>query len=525
VWLVSTKGEFKCQASRDYVRFEPVPFASGSCRDAYKRITYSKECAPQIDTSVYCAMDGLAPAATSDRITYPCVVKMFRRSHTKTAMHGNKDMRLLAECQTLANKFNDKLNPEKRLHFATPVLFKVTSTGWGTTPARVGTSIALGAGIPGVAFLLAPEFVVSAWFGCAALSAVAGCVTSVSPACEIDEYVCMEPNLEPSAILGGFTKLDSNSGWFRNERDADVAHAFSHWTWHATNGEIPICDLQGVAIQDGWLLTDPAAHSVKSPGLLGPTDCGPAGVETFFHRHTCNHLCKSFPKPKLKSKSAPLPAKRSSSFGWEFADASSIVHLQYGGTCYANACATVLRAAESRIVGRKVDTHDNLVKRIINKHGTNGGNTSMVLDEHCPGLCLRWQDIKGSAAEKAIERGHPILLAFWIDDFKWSAFSSFFLREPLGTLTELPEKSWSEWFSSDRQVLKGHAVVITGHCKDSWHMKNSWGDDFATKGFFKISKGCLCTMKHTFQHVFWYEKDLRASDLAAFKRRMTTIGE
>merc|ERR1711977_300476 len=103
-----------------------------------------------------------------------------------------------------------------------------------------------------------------------------------------------------------------------------------------------VCDLQGVplASTDGWLLTDPAAHSQKV-GSLGPTDCGPMGIEAFFHSHTCNNLCRGLSKPTLKSNVSPMQASTNSSFGWQMCDASSLVHHQSGGTCYAHACATV----------------------------------------------------------------------------------------------------------------------------------------------------------------------------------------
>lgn len=48
------------------------------------------------------------------------------------------------------------------------------------------------------------------------------------------------------------------------------------------------------------------------------------------------------------------------------------MHLQYGETCYANAGATILRAAESRIVGRILEPHEVIVQRLIAKYGIKG---------------------------------------------------------------------------------------------------------------------------------------------------------
>ena len=59
------------------------------------------------------------------------------------------------------------------------------------------------------------------------------------------------------------------------------------------------------------------------------------------------------------------------------------VHRQVGGTCYAHACATVLHAAESRIVGRKLESPEELAAKIISIHGSNGGNPFEVLQDLC----------------------------------------------------------------------------------------------------------------------------------------------
>lgn len=44
-------------------------------------------------------------------------------------------------------------------------------------------------------------------------------------------------------------------------------------------------------------------------------------------------------------------------------------HLQKGGTCDANAIATIIRATEARIIGRKIEPHDVIVKRLVTKYG------------------------------------------------------------------------------------------------------------------------------------------------------------
>ena len=39
--------------------------------------------------------------------------------------------------------------------------------------------------------------------------------------------------------------------------------------------------------------------------------------------------------------------------------------------------------------------------------------------------------------------------------------------------------------------VEGHAVVISGWTDNYWKFKNSWGEEFADKGFFRIMKDAL----------------------------------
>ena len=45
-----------------------------------------------------------------------------------------------------------------------------------------------------------------------------------------------------------------------------------------------------------------------------------------------------------------------------FSKLSQTPHEQLGGTCFANAAATIIRAAESRIIGRIPAPHEDIVR-------------------------------------------------------------------------------------------------------------------------------------------------------------------
>jgi hypothetical protein len=78
-------------------------------------------------------------------------------------------------------------------------------------------------------------------------------------------------------------------------RDADIPQCFSHFTWSVTDGDILVCDLQGVwNALDGFTLTDPAMHRSPRGGRArkGATDKGQDGIDNFFKTHKCSALCR-----------------------------------------------------------------------------------------------------------------------------------------------------------------------------------------------------------------------------------------
>lgn len=67
--------------------------------------------------------------------------------------------------------------------------------------------------------------------------------------------------------------------------------ALSHFSFHATKGQLLFCDLQGGVYKDGFVITDPVIMSMKQE--YGPTDLGSKGISTFFSRHKCNKFCRA----------------------------------------------------------------------------------------------------------------------------------------------------------------------------------------------------------------------------------------
>lgn len=79
----------------------------------------------------------------------------------------------------------------------------------------------------------------------------------------------------------------------------DYVQAFTHFTYLYTQRQVMVCDLQGVYNYDlvppTFELTDPAIHYRSKKGrrhVFGRTDDGEAGMDKFFHTHSCNRVCK-----------------------------------------------------------------------------------------------------------------------------------------------------------------------------------------------------------------------------------------
>eukprot|EP00434_Breviolum_minutum_P025368 symbB.v1.2.022414.t1/scaffold1989.1/size93477/2 len=113
--------------------------------------------------------------------------------------------------------------------------------------------------------------------------------------CRLGErLVLVEPLID-----GTYAKFNSNSGWV-NE-GYNMMQALSHFSYHYTNGQHLLCDLQGGGYDTHYILTDPAVLSVDKK--FGSTDGGRPMMENFFAHHVCNEYChrswQRMQKPKV----------------------------------------------------------------------------------------------------------------------------------------------------------------------------------------------------------------------------------
>ncbi|TPP48962.1 Alpha-kinase family protein [Leishmania donovani] len=101
--------------------------------------------------------------------------------------------------------------------------------------------------------------------------------------------LAMEPQL-----TGKFVKYNNNCGYVRRKARW-TPQAFSHFTYHASNHELMVVDIQGV---DDYY-TDPQILSSDGEGY-GRGNLGEEGIRRFLESHRCNEVCRAVGLPPLQ---------------------------------------------------------------------------------------------------------------------------------------------------------------------------------------------------------------------------------
>ena len=193
---------------------------------------------------------------------------------------------------------------------------------------------------------------------------------------------------------------------------------------------------------------------------------------------------------------------------------------QHGGTCYANASAAVLHLAMKRIIGRDGGYPDffELRRELITKYGEHGAPTLKVLEEVCPKYRLQCKEVDAIGAMKSISAKQPVVARFYLSGAQWDQFYQFYEQKPKGILTRsfLDSKHYST------SKPGGHAVVLTSYDAGSLRLMNSWGDDWADNGFFRVKDANVLPGLKFFD-VFWTEDSLSQKEKEAYKQHGADI--
>lgn len=112
--------------------------------------------------------------------------------------------------------------------------------------------------------------------------------------------------IEPH-LVGEFKKHNNNNGYVAEDK-RNTPQAFSHFTFHKSQGQLLIVDIQGV----GDDYTDPQIMSLDGEGY-GRGNLGTKGMEKFLKTHQCNAVCELLTLPKISAKTRRVggePQKR-----------------------------------------------------------------------------------------------------------------------------------------------------------------------------------------------------------------------
>ena len=193
---------------------------------------------------------------------------------------------------------------------------------------------------------------------------------------------------------------------------------------------------------------------------------------------------------------------------------------QEGGTCYANAAATVLHLSMKRILGREGGYPDfyKLREEFINRFGSDGANTLLVLQEMCPKYRLHCQKVDPMGAMKAITSSRPVVARFRLTDHEWDSFGVFFQRNPKGILTK---KEIDITARLPNTPLGGHAVVLTSFDSECLRLLNSWGEKWADMGFFRVENADVLGLE--FIDVYWTIKDLAEEEKTYYEKHGSDV--
>eukprot|EP01083_Nonionella_stella_P080807 222178_1 len=117
--------------------------------------------------------------------------------------------------------------------------------------------------------------------------------------------------------LPNFVKFNSNTMCIDRFSNLCI-QAFSHWTYHHSNGEYMFVDCQGRKDRSGYTLTDPVIVSKSFwTSSYGPCDGGKDMMITWFQNHRCNSYCRRQWKRAYGRKSAYIKPTPKTTYVWQ----------------------------------------------------------------------------------------------------------------------------------------------------------------------------------------------------------------
>jgi len=205
------------------------------------------------------------------------------------------------------------------------------------------------------------------------------------------------------------------------------------------------------------------------------------------------------------------------------AKASTTPYPKIRSTCSPDAIATVVRAAERRIIGRTPMSHDDMVASIVATNWDGGAKTWRTTRKECKKRQLRCRKIGLDDIREVLEGNRPLIACFIVSDEDWTAFKKFSKFFPGATFTLDIAKS-SRVEEEVSRPLKGHAVALLGYATEGQPhivMKNFGGDECGANRCFKVAVDVLQELTIYFFDVYFIVNDLTKQDLLNYIHYMS----
>lgn len=190
------------------------------------------------------------------------------------------------------------------------------------------------------------------------------------------------------------------------------------------------------------------------------------------------------------------------------------------GICWSHAIATAIYLSQSRIVGRHVDEFLTIRQRLLDEFGYGGQNEVRVMKKVLPRYKLHYQRVYPDDLQRIVLNGRVCVAGFYLNGVQWYNFSKFFndpqKKKCAITAADINRKPSSQELRGVKLESGGHAVVLTDAGQEEWTFLNSWGEQWADNGLFRVKPGAI---NITFYDVFWYESDLSQSEIRLFQQR------
>jgi len=212
---------------------------------------------------------------------------------------------------------------------------------------------------------------------------------------------------------------------------------------------------------------------------------------------------------------------------------------QIFGTCWANAYSAAIFLTNKRIFGRKSKTfetyRENLIKFACDKNGDDGGNINEdKVVNYFERNKIYFDKLDEEEAKNALMKGRVVVCDFRLNDQQWDNFDKFYQTNKRGILEEEDINVGCD--QSIDSNLQGHSVLlieieIDKEGKSYLRFLNSWGQNWADEGTFKVRNGNALkglgreSCPPIFYDIYFLEEDLTDEEIKYFNKNIRYIRE